>query len=187
MLAKEFYIFDDDLWCLYDDGRNEKITESDVELVNELIAIIMEQYPEAYKALSACYQKSARNIPYYQYLIVRRFCKCNFGVLDDSAKDVDSSGVFHFERVSCPLRGECKYEGIICGASFCSKLTPAEERVAVLYHQGSRIEEISDKLYLSPNTIRNHIKSIYRKLGVHDIGEFVRYADEHRMFENKQD
>ena len=38
-----------------------------------MIDAIRERFPEAYKALSKEYQKSAMNVPYYQFLIVRRF------------------------------------------------------------------------------------------------------------------
>lgn len=177
----EFYIFDDDLWCMFPDGRNERVNE-DSTLVKEILDVIREQYPEAYEALMKCYRKSSMNVPYFQYLVVRRFCKCNFGNLDNSSLDVDSNGLFHFERVPCPLRGECQYEGIICGAKFNSRLSQAEIRVMKLVYDGKSNEEVASCLYLSPNTVKSHIKSVYQKLGIHDRTEFVRYVNSHNLF-----
>lgn len=178
----EFYTFEGELWCIYPDGNNRIVTESDTELVRNILERIRESYPEAYKALEGIYKKSALNVPYYQYLMVRRFCKCNFGNLDNKDKDVDRSGTFHFERVNCPLRKECPYEGIICGARFSSALSKAEYRVMKLVYDGVSREDIASQLYLSPDTVKNHIKSAYRKTGVHAESEFVQYANKNNLF-----
>lgn len=182
-MAVEFYIFNEELWFIKDDGTNQALTEKDTEAIQELLSIIRERYPEAYKALAKEYQKSALNVPYYQYLIVRRFCKCNFGKLDTTKYDIDNLGRFNFEKVECPLRGECKYEGIICNPKFNSKLSPSEERVMKLIYQGFSKEEVGDKLSLSPNTIKQHVKSAYCKMKVHDKGEFVKLAKDNNLFD----
>lgn len=178
----EFYMFNEELWYMKDDGTNQVLSEHDTELLQELISAIRERYPDAYSALAKEYQKSALNVPYYQYLIVRRFCKCNFGTLDTTQYDIDNLGRFNFEKVPCPLRGECKFESVVCFPKFNSKLSPAEIRVMNLVYQGLSRDEISDKLSLSPNTIKQHVKSAYCKLGVHDKGEFVKLAKDNNIF-----
>lgn len=178
----EFYIYEQDLWCRFSDGRNEVVTESDTELIQYLLELIREHYPDAYKALEKEYQKSAIYIPRYQYLIVRRFCKCNFGKLDATKIDVESTGSFNFEKVECPLRGECKWDGIICMPKFNTRLSEAELRVMKLIYEGMSKEEIADRLYLSPNTVKNHIKSVYCKLGIHEKSEFIQYANRNNLF-----
>jgi len=181
MTELEFYIFEDELWCMYPNKKNERVTEDKTELIKWMIARIRECYPEAYKALSECYKKSAYNVPYFQFLIVNRFCRCNFGGIDN-VKDVDSGGHFNFEHVSCPLRGECKYECGICGPKFNSKLSGSELRVMKLMYEGHNVENVADLLYLSPNTIKNHIKSVYLKLGIHEKAEFIDYAHRNNLF-----
>lgn len=178
----EFYIYEDELWCLYPDGTNDKVTEHCITLVKETLDIIRNCYPGAYKALMECYKKSAGNIPYFQFLMVNRFCKCNFGSLDSTHKDIDASGHFHFERPNCPLRGECKYENVICNPTFNSRLSDAELRVMKLVYEGLSNEEVADKLYLSPHTVKNHIKSVYLKLGIHEKSEFIQYAHNNHLF-----
>lgn len=121
-------------------------------------------------------------MPYYQYLIVRRFCKCNFGNLDDTKADVGKSEPFCFEKVPCPLRGECKYDGVICSPKFNSSLSEQELRVMELIYNGATNDDVGEKLYISPHTVKNHVKSVYRKLGIHEKSEFIRYANKNNLF-----
>ena len=181
-MGLEFYIYDNELWCNYGDGRNEAVTENDTELVHYLLELIREHYPTAYKALSREYQKSSSNVRYYQYLIVRRFCKCNFGKLDSTRFDVCHTGEFNFEKVECPLRGECRHEGVICCPVFNSSISDAEMRVMRLVYDGVSKDEIAEQLYLSPHTVKNHIKSVYCKLGIHEKSEFIQYANKNHLF-----
>lgn len=180
----EFYTFDSELWFRKDDGTAKALTESDTEIIQPLLSIIRERYPSAYKALEHEYSKSALNVMYYQFLIVRRFCKCNFGNVDTTRIDIDGTSQFHFEKVDCPLRGECKFDGVICCPTLNTKISEAEMRVMKLVYKGMTKEEIAEMLYLSPNTIKNHIKSVYCKLGIHQKSEFVKYAQINNIFNN---
>lgn len=65
-MAVEFYMFDDELWFIKDGTENQALSEKDTEVIKKMIDVIRERYPEAYKALSREYQKSAMNVPYYQ-------------------------------------------------------------------------------------------------------------------------
>lgn len=177
----EFYIYEDNLWYITDEGLSEKVSEES-PVIPYIIDIIQNRYPDAYDALRKEYAKSALNPSYYNYLIARRFCKCNFGELDASKKDVNSFGELSFEKVKCPLRGECKLEGVCCAPKFNSTLSPAENRVGELMYKGLSTEEISDALYLSQNTVKNHYKAIYVKLGIHEKSEFIRYAQKNKMY-----
>lgn len=47
-------------------------------------------------------------------------------------------------------------------------LTIREREVTQLLLAGLGIKEIGVQLRISPNTVRNHIKRVYSKLGVHD-------------------
>lgn len=165
------------------EGENKMVTESDTELIGMMLQKIMQLYPEAYKALSSEYKKSSFNVPYYQYLMVRRFCKCNFGSLDNTKADIDLQGNFNFECVACPLRGECINEGVICKPKLSTKLSDAELRVMKQLYEGNSYLEAASVLYLSIDTIKYHCKSVYRKLGLGSLAEFVKYADKNRLFE----
>lgn len=105
-----------------------------------------------------------------------------FGSLDTAENDIDEDGVFHFEKVACPMRGECKFEGLICMPKFSSRLSEAELRVMRLYFEIKEVDRIADQLYLSVHTVKNHIKAAYAKLGIHTRAEFITYANKNNLF-----
>ncbi len=49
-----------------------------------------------------------------------------------------------------------------------SKLTKREREIAISLRDGLKTREIADRLCISTNTLRNHVSSIYNKLGVSD-------------------
>ena len=62
-----------------------------------------------------------------------------------------------------------------------SDLTPAEQRVADLVAHGNTNKQVAAALYLSAKTVEAHLRSIFRKLGVHTRSELTRrMLDEHR-------
>lgn len=182
MLSYEFYTIDSEVWYVTSDGRNERLDESKEDIIAYILDRMMECYPEAYKALSENYRKSAANVSYYRFLIAKRFCKCNFGKLDTAELDCNQSNAFSFEKVQCPLRGECPFEGVVCMPKFNSQLSSKELEVMRLIYEGCSNDEVADRMYLSPFTVKNHIKSVYSKLGIHEKSEFIQYANKNHLF-----
>ena len=175
----EFYSYNGEIW--YNKGGVMSRLDEGSELVDEIINSIQSLYPEAYKALTSEYSKSVINPQYCKFLCAKRFCKCNFSLLDSTYIDI-SDGCMKFEKVQCPLRGECKYEGIICQPKISTALSEAELRVMEQVYHGKNVSEISTLLYISPNTVKNHIKSVYAKLGVHKVADFINYANSNNLF-----
>ena len=64
-----------------------------------------------------------------------------------------------------------------------STFTAAERKVvaAVMRHKGSPNKVVAAFLHLSEHTLRNHLASIYSKLGIHRLVDLVRYAIEHKL------
>jgi len=141
-------------------------------------------YPEAFKALSEHYAASKQNPGYYQFLIVHRFIRCNWDKYDN-VQDVDHNGVFKFEFVSCPLRGECKHCGIICSPKFNSNLTERELGVMRLYYESETPETIAERLFISPMTVLKHKRNSLAKLGLHSVKDFISYASRNKLFDNE--
>jgi len=56
------------------------------------------------------------------------------------------------------------------------KLTGREIEVLQLVAQGYTSREIGEKLYISENTVKNHVRNILDKLGLHSRNEAVLYA-----------
>lgn len=64
-----------------------------------------------------------------------------------------------------------------------STLTAAERKVAaaVVHHKGSPNKVVAAFLHLSEHTLRNHLASIYSKLGIHRRVDLVLYGIEHKF------
>ncbi len=52
-------------------------------------------------------------------------------------------------------------------------LTSREQEIAALIYQGITARDISERIHLSYHTVRNHIKNIYRKMGVSTRSEML--------------
>jgi DNA-binding NarL/FixJ family response regulator len=55
-------------------------------------------------------------------------------------------------------------------------LTPREEQVLAALADGLSYKQIAGELGISIDTVRSHIRSLYRKLDVHCVAEAVRAA-----------
>ena len=53
------------------------------------------------------------------------------------------------------------------------QLTARETEIFALLAQGRTVHGISEKLFVSENTVKSHIKSIYQKLGIHVRSELI--------------
>jgi len=167
------------------DGEPLRIyVQSDSEFTNVMLDPINEFYPEAFTALSKAYIRSKPNQQYHAYLMAHRFIRCNFRVYDERP-DIDANGVFRFEFVPCPLRGECPYCGIICNPRFNHKLSDRELQVMRMIYNSSSLEEISEQLYISILTVKKHKRNALVRLKLHSVSEFISYASKNKLFENE--
>lgn len=160
-----------------DDQGVRHYLQEEKGITDEMFGIIEENYPQAFKALSAEYKRSRANVPYFKYLIVHRFIRCNFSKLDCHL-DIDEFGRFTFEDVGCPLAGECRLYKVVCNPERDTNLTARQKEVMKLYCQGMTAEEIGDQLYISTETVKTTKRNAFEKAGVHDIRAFmVKYND----------
>lgn len=181
MRDTEFYIYEGELWMKDAMGNNELVDASKADFLNMLLDKVKADYPEAYRALQERYKDSAPNRLYYKYKMAVGFLKCNFSSLDSTYYDI-MEGRFNFERVVCPIRSECKYDGVICSPEYNTTLSNIEKKVCELWYKGLTKEEIGGILYISPNTVNNHIRSAYIKLDCHDKAEFCKFVTAHNIF-----
>ncbi len=66
-------------------------------------------------------------------------------------------------------RGEVKEQTL-------QQISEREQEVLALLVQGLNYKQIAEKLFISPETVRNHIRNIYEKLHVHSRSEAVAKA-----------
>lgn len=136
------------------------------EVTEEMLVYIKDLYPSAFKALSEIYSTSERNKEFFEFRMVHRFIRCNFGEYDALSLDIAQPGVFNFECVKCPLRGECRYEGVICRPKKDTKLSQREEEVARCLALGMSRQQVADFMCLSVFTVNRHIANIKARLNL---------------------
>jgi PAS domain S-box-containing protein len=59
------------------------------------------------------------------------------------------------------------------GVAAITDLSPRQWEVVSRLARGERVATISEKMYLSPSTVRNHLSAIFAKIGVHSQAELV--------------
>ncbi len=64
-------------------------------------------------------------------------------------------------------------------------LSDREREIVALVAQGFRNREIGEKLFISEQTVKNHLHNIFDKLGVSDRLELALYALHHRIIDQK--
>lgn len=179
--STEFYLTPNGEIMINDANGVRQLSQQDRDFISEIIFKMGQFWPSSLEGASKVYEKSRHNVPLFEFKIVRRFLKCNFGKFD-STLDIDQMGNFHFEEVSCPLRGECPHEGIICKPKFNSTLSERELDVMRLFYEGLDAEAVSDKLCLSADTVRTHKRNAFRRTGAHSLSEFFLYARQNNLF-----
>jgi DNA-binding CsgD family transcriptional regulator len=65
-------------------------------------------------------------------------------------------------------------------------LTPRERQILELLSTGLRAPSIAARLYLSPSTVRNHLSTAFRKMGVTSQAEFFELVAENDPERNKR-
>lgn len=63
------------------------------------------------------------------------------------------------------------------------KLTNQEKKILKELTTGASVSELSERLFISENTVKNHKKSIYRKLGVGSHAELILFCTEHGLLD----
>ena len=182
MREVEFYMTPKGEVMLREEDKPEyQLKETDYDFIESFLAVIEEFYPDAYKKLMDEYARSEKRPTYRNFLAVRRFVKCNMGNYDNTL-DLDKNWNFKFEFISCPLRGECRGERVICNPRFESNLSPRQIDVMNMCCDGKSDEEIAENLFITLDTVKNHRKNSFRKVGVHSLAEFMRYASKNNLF-----
>lgn len=155
--------------------------EENREFTTSFISYLGTFYTEAWEALSKLYSKKEPNRINYEYWIVSRFLRCNFGEYDANSPDIDMFGRFHFEEVKCPIRCECLLCGIVCKPKFNTTLSHREIEILRLVIQKYTVEEIAPMIHISPNTVSNHIRNIHAKTATRTKADLVDYWHTHKL------
>lgn len=141
------------------DNSSKTIEPNSTELILSILSSVEVQFPKCYKRLKEIYGHSK----HFRFLAARRFVKCNCSEFDHIL-DIDGQGIIHPELVTCPMRGECLDEGIICLPERETGLTRREKEIAELVSQGFSNETIAKKLFIGIDAVNSHVQHCLRKL-----------------------
>lgn len=159
------------------------LEKGDRWIVKDVLRLLKERYPKALDRLEKEYEGLRDEAWNYEFRMVRRFVKCNFGRIDP-VLDLEATRKVHFEYVSCPLRGECRSEGVICCPEAENPLSEREREVMRLVAiEGLDAEKVAERLYISPFTVKKHMSNAYEKAGVSSEADFVRWATRWGIFD----
>ena len=162
MESVEFYMFNG-FTCIYKNGTGKTMALDDREEIEFMIGKIRDIFPEAYEALEKWAADAKPNRLYFEFKIVDRFIRCNFGETDFLKPDIEM-GLLNLEEVKCPLRRICKHENIICKPRPHLPLSEEETEVAKLYAKGLLPKEIAQKLGKAESTCKKQITKACKKL-----------------------
>ncbi|MDP8959516.1 MAG: response regulator transcription factor [Actinomycetota bacterium] len=99
-------------------------------------------------------------------------------MLIQAIRDVDAGGAVVSPRMGGKLfdvvRQFLRHRDLVAGRK--PTLTGREVEVLQLVAQGLTSRDIGERLYISENTVKNHIRNILDKLGLHSRNEAVLYA-----------
>ena len=149
--------------------------------IEHMLTVIRDRYPKAHARLMQLYSSSTMNRWHYEFRVVHRFIRCNFGEYDQYNLDINKDGQFVFEEVKCPLRGECEHEGVICRPELDTALTDREMDVFRLIASSCQTDEIAAELHISPCTVNRHRENIKAKIKVRNVGEMISYWHRNQM------
>lgn len=145
------------------------------DITDMVIAHIRDIHQGCFKRLMDIYSSKFRDNKVYEYRAAHRFIRCNFASYDTLQKDIDHNGQFHYEEVTCPLRGECIDQGVVCMPKIDTTLSEREIEVFRHIAEGKPAAEIAEILCLSIPTINRHRENIKIKIGAHSVSQMTAY------------
>ena len=95
--------------------------------------------------------------------------------LPSALRLIANGAIYRSIQTEAPERGRPAQE---------AGLTPSEQRVLDALTRGLSNKEIAAELWLTQQTVKFHLRNIYRRLGASNRSEAMRHAYEHRLVAN---
>ena len=176
----EFFVGADGKVWLRKENECRMFSTKDNDIIELVRDKIIRLFPKAYDRLREMFKELDFNKWIMNYRIVERFIRCNMGADNIQRFDIQE-GFINIEEVSCPLRGICRHENVICKPDCKTVLTKAENEVVKLYVQGYNIDEIAAMLNKSRSTVNDQIWTITRRLGLDSRRKLIKLAVDNKM------
>ena len=86
----EFYNTPDGSVMYKENGQPVKLlSENNRGIIEAIMTIIQQRYPIAFARLAELYSRYERNRIHFEFMMVHRFIRCNFGEYDQFKYDID--------------------------------------------------------------------------------------------------
>ena len=132
------------------------------------------QNPNIYGAIFFRVKTNSNNYKWI-YMLARIFNKTETGYqLLCLAIDIDQRFAYNNREMNIYLKEISRLKNQVK----LSKLTQAEQKTTALFGKGLSTKEVASKLERSYETINNHKRNIFKKLGFHKVTELVSFAEE---------
>ncbi len=82
---------------------------------------------------------------------------------------------FAMDELTRAPNGEAELAAIVDQVAEEFQLSDRERDIIALIGKGYTSTTVSEKLFISPNTVNTHVQNIYRKLGIHKRSELISY------------
>ena len=105
-------------------------------------------------------------VAFYAFVVLRGFSFSERMLGIAAARDVS-----HIEK------SRDEVHDVVSAMAARYNLTPRETEVLALLAQGRSVPVIEEKLHLSKNTVKTHVRHIYEKTGIHSQQEIISLAD----------
>lgn len=181
MEAVEFFLINGQT-CIRRNGVSRPLTPKDRDAVEFMLRNMEQCFPATVNRLREWAAESMANKRFFEYRMVDRFIRCNFGEADFLYPDVDN-GMFHFEEVKCPLRGICKDENLICKPKIQVPVGREEGRAAMLYSKGLTAWEIAAVMKKSVSTIKNQLDNVRKRLHLDRTRDLIKIFSIYTLWE----
>ena len=99
---------------------------------------------------------------------------------------VETLRSLHAGRIESETETAARLAGLRAGAVRTSELTAREAQVLAMLAEGLPAREIAAGLFISPNTVRNHVQRLIVKLGAHSRLEAVAIARRRGLLHDEQ-
>jgi len=191
---KAFSFPDGTINIIFNNGEIQKLDISVPkcrEFVDEYLSDLKSLYPDHLQGVEAIlkidlgdkYNSMLLNSDYHKELLVHQSLNCCAGLLSDTPNR-DANGKYYFERVFCPRRKTCpfngfnpKYKGkkdVVCNPLLNTGLSPREAEVTEFFLDTSlNNTQIADICCISIHTLQRHISHIFAKLHISTRTELI--------------
>ena len=118
--------------------------------------VVLHSVPPKHKFSKKTISKGIHGV-FYQHDTLNNFTKGVLAVLN---------GELWFPRETMVRCMRNEIEDVPSGTSAADKLSPRQVEILSMIAVGQTNKEISEKLYISPNTVKNHLYAIFKKINV---------------------